>query len=689
MADIDSRSALILKYLTDLTNPVSAEVIARQVGLTSRAVRYRMPQISAWLEEAGAVLINKPRYGVFVSASRELKNRLHNKVGCSAYFSKEERVYLILFQLLSKAEPVIIKQLEVLLSVSRSTIVQDIIKVEEWLEDHGVALMSKPNHGFWVEGDEADYRDALLSCMLNGSRDIGFQDELMCYCFADNMSLLPAHEFSQEISRFFNFVDFKYINQLLNTVIDIQLSDRAQFHLILRLAIMVTRLLKQETINMIPSGLGDLKQQNEYYWSEFICRKIAEQFQILINLEEVTVVTRFLLDAQVVRPINAILKKAENNEEFDKDLMNIIDAFLCQVSRRLHPALAIDNELRYNLASHLKYFHERSEIEHLDDNPVIQEIKREYTRIFSIVKQSVNESKAASFGFHEDEIGYLTIHIAAALERLRYNEKNTKTILIVCNAGMASALLLKSKILSEFSDIVIENVISYHELLKRKDFSGIDIIISTIPLHIRNAPPVLVVNVILKEIDLTNLQKVLVVQKNEGTALPRVSVVDGPRLSALIDNSLIILKEKVEDWEGACEMAGALLLRSKLIENRYVAAMKQVVSEFGPYVVAWPGVALLHAACGEGARQLGMSLVTLQNPVEFGHAENDPVDIIIALSIPQGNSIPLALDQLNRLLTDKDALKRLRLSCRRSTVMLLVKKFSQELHPESTMSIPG
>jgi PTS system ascorbate-specific IIA component len=84
-----------------------------------------------------------------------------------------------------------------------------------------------------------------------------------------------------------------------------------------------------------------------------------------------------------------------------------------------------------------------------------------------------------------------------------------------------------------------------------------------------------------------------------------------------------------------------------------------------------------------------MSLVKQQTPVEFGHAENDPVDIIIALGIPQGYSIPMALDQLIRLLTDKDALKRLRLSCRRSTVMLLVKKFSQELHPESTMSIPG
>lgn len=689
MSDIDSRSASILKYLTELSTPVSADEIARQVGLTPRAVHYRMPQISDWLEDAGAELVYKPRYGVFIRASLEKKNQLRNQISFSSYFSREERVYLILLKLLSNEEPVIIKQFEILLSVSRSTIVLDMNRAKEWLENHEIKLLSKPNWGFWVDGEEADYREALLSCILNGARDIGFQDDLMCFSFADSTATLPPHDFTQSIGRLFQEIDINYLNLLLNTVIDIQLSDRAQFHFILRLAIMIIRLKKRKPTHIVSSGLGDLKQHNEYYWSEFICRKLAERFQLAINLEEITYITRFLIDAQVIRPLRIISENSEKAEEFDKELISIIDSFLCQVSKRLHPAMAIDRELRYNLASHLKYFQERADIAHLDDNPVIQEIKKEYSKIFSIVKQSIKESKAFYLGMHEDEAGYLTIHIAAALEKLRYNEKNTKTILIVCNAGMASALLLRSKILSEFSDISIESVISYHELLERKNFSGIDIIISTIPLHLRNAPPVLVVNVILKEKDLSNLKKVLVVQKHERTVLPQVSVIDGPRLSALIDNSLISLKENVKDWIGAAEIAGQLLLKSNLIEKPYIEAMKLVVKEFGPYIVAWPGVAMLHAYCGEGAKQPGISLVTLQNPVKFGHPENDPVDIILALSIPQGYSITLALDQLNRLLTDEKALQGLRLSYHRSTVMMLVKKFSQELSPESKKAVPG
>ena len=69
--------------------------------------------------------------------------------------------------------------------------------------------------------------------------------------------------------------------------------------------------------------------------------------------------------------------------------------------------------------------------------------------------------------------------------------------------------------------------------------------------------------------------------------------------------------------------------------------------------------------------------------------KNDPVDIVIAINIPQGYSNAMALDQLNQLLTDIEALRRFRLSCSRRTVMMLVKKFSQELLPKSIKSIPG
>lgn len=45
-----------------------------------------------------------------------------------------------------------------------------------------------------------------------------------------------------------------------------------------------------------------------------------------------------------------------------------------------------------------------------------------------------------------------------------------------------------------------------------------------------------------------------------------------------------------------------------------------------------PGIALVHGEAGKGVHRLAMSLVTLENPVEFHHPDNDPVRLVFCLA---------------------------------------------------------
>ena len=56
------------------------------------------------------------------------------------------------------------------------------------------------------------------------------------------------------------------------------------------------------------------------------------------------------------------------------------------------------------------------------------------------------------------------------------------------------------------------------------------------------------------------------------------------------------------------------------------------VEENGPYVVVAPGFAFAHARPSEAVHRTAMSWVRLARPVEFGHAANDPVTLVVALS---------------------------------------------------------
>ncbi len=116
----------------------------------------------------------------------------------------------------------------------------------------------------------------------------------------------------------------------------------------------------------------------------------------------------------------------------------------------------------------------------------------------------------------------------------------------------------------------------------------------------------------------------------------------------------------VEDWEEAADIIGELLVEAEKVEPEYVEKMKQALDDMGPYMVVAPGVALLHARPEDGVLEPCVALITLEEPVEFGHEENDPVDIVFAFGATDKESHIPALKTLAKQLKSKDVIKAIR-----------------------------
>ncbi|KPL78772.1 PTS maltose transporter subunit IIBC [Ornatilinea apprima] len=101
-------------------------------------------------------------------------------------------------------------------------------------------------------------------------------------------------------------------------------------------------------------------------------------------------------------------------------------------------------------------------------------------------------------------------------------------------------------------------------------------------------------------------------------------------LSKYLSPQAILLQVPVKDWKEAVEMGGALLVDTGKCEPRYVDAMVRAVQDLGPYMVLAPGLSLAHARPEDGALQVGMSIVSLSTPVDFGSEANDPVQLVIS-----------------------------------------------------------
>ncbi|MFC5750930.1 PTS sugar transporter subunit IIA [Actinomadura rugatobispora] len=104
-------------------------------------------------------------------------------------------------------------------------------------------------------------------------------------------------------------------------------------------------------------------------------------------------------------------------------------------------------------------------------------------------------------------------------------------------------------------------------------------------------------------------------------------------------------------WKEAVEAAAAILVEMGAAGEGYPAACVRVVEENGPYIVLTKGLALAHARPEDGGLGVGVAAARLAEPVEFGHPDNDPVDLLLAFCTPDADAHVASLSALARALS--------------------------------------
>jgi mannitol/fructose-specific phosphotransferase system IIA component (Ntr-type) len=125
-------------------------------------------------------------------------------------------------------------------------------------------------------------------------------------------------------------------------------------------------------------------------------------------------------------------------------------------------------------------------------------------------------------------------------------------------------------------------------------------------------------------------------------------------LSNYLNKNSILLQVNAADWREAVKKSGELLLNTGVCEPRYIQAMIKAVEELGPYMVLAPGIALAHARPEDGVLKVGMAILTLAVPVNFGSPENDPVRLVIAFAGVDHHSHVSMLQELALFLMDEN-----------------------------------
>jgi ascorbate PTS system EIIA or EIIAB component len=123
-----------------------------------------------------------------------------------------------------------------------------------------------------------------------------------------------------------------------------------------------------------------------------------------------------------------------------------------------------------------------------------------------------------------------------------------------------------------------------------------------------------------------------------------------------LPDTAIAIGVHAADWRAAVSAAGDALKRSGATTAGYTKRMIGVIDEFGAYIVIAPGLALAHARPGKDVLTEGLSVVTLADPVAFGHPHNDPVSVIVGLAVTSSDEHLRFVSELANVFNDSSVI---------------------------------
>ncbi|WP_283657517.1 transcription antiterminator [Paenibacillus sp. RC343] len=512
----------------------TTKALSERLEVTERTIRDDLKKLGGILNEYGArleskrgsgytiMVVDPERYRFFAEEGQE-----ETEVSGRLPGAPEERIRYELFKLLNTGEYVKMEDLADELYISRATMNNDFKIIRRILDDYALTLRTKPGYGVKVVGEEKSIRYCLAEYA-----DV--RDE------EGQRSGMPLEQ-----QQLFQGLDLPRIRAIILNHLrpnGIKIADLALKDLITHLAVMVLRVKEGHGLERFEKVAGG---QRDIELATTILSEMEEAFGITCPLGE--------LDYVLLHIVSKKMAETEWERLQSDRLFLAVREMLTFVYERFTYDLRDDERLSRDLFVHLKPMLTRLEHGMNMRNPLLGHIRKYYPLAYEITVGAVKElQKAFPYDINDNEIGYLALHIGAALER-KYNipHRRRKTVLLVCGSGYGTARILESRLRSLFAELDVSRVVSlreYEEMLTVDE----DLIVSTIHLQQRKDKPSAVISPIPSERDMETITRMVRASDEEQEiSLLRyfdrnlfMTRSDRPNKDALIEEMSGILRQK-------------------------------------------------------------------------------------------------------------------------------------------------
>ncbi|MGX4572378.1 BglG family transcription antiterminator [Clostridioides difficile] len=531
------RLLTLFKLLNESDDKITCKTLSNHLKVSERTIRNDITSINGTLEKNGAIIKIKKGEGYYIDIlNLALYQQYLALISDDIMDSSEipdspiERNQYILKYILYNNTYIKLEDLANSLYVSKFTILNDIKRIKPILSKYNLILVSKPYYGVKVEGKEIDIRRCISNNMINRNFEnyiIGITDrEIELF---NNVDLIELQRVVlSEINKFnINFLD----------------SNLKNF--IIHLAITISRILDGYCLdNVLDVVLTDFQSNTTV---ENIFNYIESKYTIIISkADRVYLYNHFITKSSLLDNVS---------NRVDTKIIEYVEEILEVINNQYTFDLRNDSVLFDDLVLHFKSILNSKSYNLNKVNPLINTIKSNYPLAFEITLNAIEKVfKNSIYSLTEDEIGYVSLHIGAGIERFFQNNIKCKNVVLVCGSGYGSSRLLEVQLNKVFHDkINILQCLSFNQFLA-SELSDVDIIISTIPLNHDSIPIVLVDLKLLKK-DIENISK----------SITNNSHIYSNLLDNFFDKNLFIVNPKIKDKDELIKLMCNKLTQSEIV----------------------------------------------------------------------------------------------------------------------------
>lgn len=484
---MDQKKSKILMYLSQKREFVTAKDLAEEFDVSRKTIYRWIKRINDESEFGDIILSDvgkgfKLDYETYINyQTRDVNISVDN-------LSPENRRQRITKELLlSSPNPASINSLFEKFYLSESVIFNDEQIIANNLKKYDLSLKKK-NRSLVIEGDEISIRKAI-------------KDHIQIF------NVIDIDELKNNKDLNFNRNDVLFILDQINIVestLNISIPYPYNINIFSHLYILLnrTRSLFNFELDTIVSEqeLSAMEEDSDlYHMAKLLYENIKKYLDMNLPHLEIYFIYQYLSSSRMQGSL-------WNSKKLEPNVIEITKLYIDEMSEKLGIDISKDSLFR-DLANHVKPMLNRLNHNIKVRNRLLPEIKTTYSEIFAYVEK-VSKFISEKFEFSEiseDENGFITLYFAKVIET--YQHDNPIKMVIMCTTGIGTSELLKAKVIRDFPEIEILDVVSssnYRNL--SANYPDLDLILSTVRLDENISIPYLLVSSIFTQDDKMRLR---------------------------------------------------------------------------------------------------------------------------------------------------------------------------------------